>query len=106
MSQYDTTKNYLKEKLSKYSKETIINAIFESLEFSTIDLLCHKCFLIESMKKAEQEEKRETENLKRFKSAVAEYNELCKELKEKGVNGISLKKLERMQELLKIIKKG
>lgn len=106
MSQYDTTKKHLKEKLRKYSKETIINAIFERLEFTTIDLLCHKCFLIEEMKKAEQEEKREMEKLMRFEDAVRKYNGLCKKLEEKGVEGMSLDELYHMEDLLQIIKKG
>lgn len=106
MNRIDETEKYLRKKLSRYSKQTIINAIFDKFEFTTIDLLCYKCLLIEEMKKADQEEKRETENLKRFERAVNEYNALVKELKEKGVSGVSLEKLERMEKLLKIIKKG
>ena len=106
MNRVDETEKYFRKKLSQYSKETIINAIFDKFEFTTIDLLCHKCFVVESMKKAEQEERRETENLKRFESAVTEYNTLCKKAKEKGISGLSLKEIERMRELLKIIKKG
>ena len=106
MNKIDETEKYLRKKLSQYSKETIINAIFDRFEFTTIDLLCHKCFVVESMKKAGQEEKREAENLKRFEGAVTEYNTLCKKAKEKGIVGLSLKEIQRMQELLKIIKKG
>ncbi len=96
----------LREKLNKHSKETIIDAIFKKFNYMTISDICHKCFLVESQKKAEQEERREAENLKRFGSAVTEYNTLCKKAKEKGILGLSLKEVQRMQELLKIIKKG
>ena len=99
----ESTEKYLRKKLSKYSKATIIEAIFQKFDYMQIDLLCHKCWVADSIKRQEAENKRMEENLSQTKKAIDEYNGLCKELKEKGIEKMPLAKIERMQKLLKII---
>lgn len=105
MSKIDATEKYLREKLSKYSKATIIEAIFRRLDFTQIDILCHNCDVAESIKRQEAENKRMEENLSQTRKAIDEYNSLAKELKEKGIEKMPLAKLQRIQKLLKIIRK-
>lgn len=101
----ELTEKYLREKLSKYSKATIIEAIFRKFDYTQIDILCHNCFVADSIKKQEAENKRMEENLFQTKKAIEEYNSLCKEIKEKGIEKMPLAKLQRMRQLLEIIRK-
>ena len=101
----EVTEKYLREKLSKYSKATIIDAIFRRLDFTQIDILCHNCDVAESIKRQEAENKRMEENLSQTRKAIDEYNGLVRELKEKGIEKMPLVKLQRMRKLFEIIRK-
>lgn len=105
MERIEATEKYLRENLSKYSKATIIEAIFRKFDYTQIDILCHYCFSADSIKRQEAENKRMEENLSQTRKAIDEYNGLAKELKEKGIQKMPLAKIQRMQKLLEIIRK-
>ena len=100
----DLTQKYLRSKLSKFTKDEIIDCILNNYDYTFIDLLSARLGNARSIKQAQEEEKRIDENLKKTKKAIIEYNGLVEKAKQVGFEKMSLKEVQRMNELLKIIR--
>lgn len=100
----DITQKYLRSKLSKFTKDEIIDCILNNYDYTFIDLLSARLGNARSIKQAQEEEKRLDENLKKTEKAINEYNGLVKKANEVGFQKMSLKEVQRMNELLKIIR--
>ncbi|MBQ3047089.1 MAG: hypothetical protein II988_07300 [Clostridia bacterium] len=102
----EKTEEYLYKKLSKYTKDEIIKALIatSTLDLNRIDIVAHRCYMVRLEKERELEEKRINENIEKTKKAIDEYNGLIAKAKQKGIESLSLKEIERMQQLLKIIR--
>ena len=101
----EATEKFLTDKLKKYSKEAIIKALFSINDFITIDRLCHQLELQRLIEKSKAEERRMEKNIKDTKEAIKEYNELVLKVNKVGYAAAQIKDLERMNELLQIIRR-
>ena len=100
----EITQKYIRSKLSKFTKDEIIDGILHYYDYNFIDLLSARLGNNRAIKKAEEENNRIDENLKQTKKAIAEYNALVEKAKQVGFAKMSLKDVTRMNELLRIIK--
>lgn len=99
----DETEKYLRSKLSKYTKDEIVNAIIRHFDYTEIDRLVNVCWQLRTMKEREEQEQREDRQraeASELKASIDEYNKLVAEVREKGLTGIPTEKIERMSALI------
>jgi hypothetical protein len=102
MNRFEISKEYFYKRLSKYSKQDILNAMFNRIDYITLDHIANDC----ELKKQINKTKTQTNNDNKTSKYISEYNLLCEELKKKGIKNIGLTKVERMSKLLELITKG
>ena len=104
----DETEKYLRGKLSKYTKDEIVNAIIRHLDYVEIDRLVNVCWQLRALKEREEQEQREMRQkseMSKLKGYIDEYNKLVAEAREKGLTGMPTEKIERMSALITKIRR-
>lgn len=104
----DETEKYLRGKLSKYTKDEIVNAIIRHLDYTEIDRLVNVCWQLRALKEREEWERREDRNrteVYELNASIDEYNKLVAEAREKGLTGMPTEKIERMSALITKIRR-